>query len=90
MARVDIYISSTILDRRGGLAIDTDSVGDALMKIVGRFGGKLKIDFFDDKGRLNKFIEVFVNGKNIDLLDGLQTKLLDGDRVNIMRVVSGG
>jgi len=50
----------------------------------------LKGRIFDEGGKLNKFLDIFVNGRNINLLNGIDTELRDGERATVLRVVSGG
>jgi len=90
MASVKVKLSTTILDRRSEADIEADRVVDALRKVAERFEGRVKGRIFDDEGGLDKFLDVFVNGRNIDLLSGLDTVLRDGDNITVLRAVSGG
>jgi len=90
MASVKVQLSTAILDKKHEVDIEADHVKDALWKVTERFSGKMKGRIFDDEGRFSKFLEVFVNGRNINLLAGLDTVLRDGDRITILRAVSGG
>ncbi|MGQ9514082.1 MAG: hypothetical protein ACUVTL_03390 [Thermoproteota archaeon] len=89
MAKVNIRILTTILDQKGKVALEADSIEDALKKIVEKLSRNLKIEIIDEQGRSCEFIDI-VNGKNVDLLNGLKTRARDGDRNDIIRVVSGG
>lgn len=42
------------------------------------------------KGRLNDVVTILKNGKNINLLDGLDTEVEDGDVINVMHPNVGG
>ncbi len=44
----------------------------------------------DEKGNLRRFINFFVNDKDIRFLDGEQTELKDGDVVSIIPAIAGG
>lgn len=90
MAIVKVKLSTTILKKGSEADIEADHVKDALWKVVERFDGKIKGSIFDDEGRLNKFLDIFVNGRNINLLNGLDTVLRDGDSITVLRAVSGG
>lgn len=46
--------------------------------------------FVFPKGRLNDVVTILKNGKNISLLDGLDTVVEDGDVVNVMHLNVGG
>ena len=90
MARVKVKLSTAILDKRSEVDIEADHVKDALWEVTERFSGKIKGRIFDDEGTFNKFLDVFVNGRNIHLLAGLDTVLRDGDSITVLRAVSGG
>jgi molybdopterin synthase sulfur carrier subunit len=44
----------------------------------------------DESGQLRRFVNVFVNGKNVRDTDGLQTPLAPGDEVGIIPAMAGG
>jgi len=90
MAIVKVRLSTTILEKRSEVDIEAGYVKDALRKITELFDGKIKGRIFDEKGGLNKFLDIFVNGRNVNLLNGLDTVLRDGDSITVLRVVSGG
>jgi len=90
MATVKVKLSTTILERGSEVDIKADRVKDALWKVTERFNGKIKGRIFDDEGRLNRFLDIFINGRNINLLNGPDTSLRDGDIITILRAVSGG
>jgi len=90
MASIKVKLSTTILDRRSEADIEADRVADALRKVTERFKGRVKGRILDEEGGLNKFLDVFVNGRNINLLNGLDTVLRDGDNITVLRAVSGG
>jgi len=45
---------------------------------------------YDDKGKLRRFINFYVNNEDIRFLDGTDTSLKDGDEVSIVPAVAGG
>lgn len=45
---------------------------------------------FDPSGDLKPYIKVLKNGRNIEFLDGLDTRLADGDVLSIFPPVGGG
>jgi molybdopterin synthase sulfur carrier subunit len=44
----------------------------------------------DDEGGLRKFVNVFVDDDDVRYLDGLDTKVPDGQTVSIIPAVAGG
>ena len=45
---------------------------------------------FDETGDLRKFVNVFVADDDVRYLDGLDTKVPDGETVSIIPAVAGG
>ena len=45
---------------------------------------------FDDSGALRKFVNVFVADDDVRYLDGVDTKVPDGETVSIIPAVAGG
>lgn len=51
---------------------------------------KLKFHVFDGNGDLRRYINLFVNDVNIKELDGVDTKVGEGDVVRILAAAAGG
>ncbi|MGW2819405.1 MoaD/ThiS family protein [Streptomyces sp. NPDC001443] len=43
-----------------------------------------------DGGELRRFVNVYLNDEDVRFLDGINTKLADGDNVTILPAVAGG
>ncbi|MER5985331.1 MoaD/ThiS family protein [Streptomyces sp. NPDC001787] len=43
-----------------------------------------------DGGELRRFVNVYLNDEDVRFLDGIETKLSDGDNVTILPAVAGG
>ncbi|MET8553664.1 MoaD/ThiS family protein [Streptomyces sp. NPDC004959] len=43
-----------------------------------------------DGGKLRRFVNVYLNDEDVRFLDGISTKLSDGDSVTILPAVAGG
>lgn len=43
-----------------------------------------------DNGELRRFVNVYLNDEDVRFLDGISTKLTDGDNVTILPAVAGG
>lgn len=64
-----------------------NSVLNALMK---QFGESLRRELLDSAGKVKAVYSIFVNGRNIVLMSGLNTKLEENDTVSILPLVDGG
>lgn len=43
-----------------------------------------------DGGQLRRFVNVYLNDEDVRFVDGIETKLSDGDTVTILPAVAGG
>jgi sulfur-carrier protein len=64
------------------------TVGDAVAQLEGKHPGT-KERLLDEKG-VRKFINIYVGEEDIRFLEGLQTKLKDGDQISIVPAIAGG
>jgi len=74
---------------QGEVKVEGGTVGavlTALDEAHPGFRGRL----FDDSGQLRRFVNVFVADEDIRFLDGLDTKVTDGQTVSIVPAVAGG
>jgi molybdopterin synthase sulfur carrier subunit len=65
------------------------TVGEVLQELARRHE-KLRGRLFDDKGDLNRFVNVFLNDEDIRFLQGLDSKVKDGDGVKLVPAIAGG
>ncbi len=71
--------------------VNGETVNDLLAALIRRYGAQFEKRVIDEKtGKLRRFINVFVNGRDIRNLQGLGTKLKDGDEVRLIPTVAGG
>ena len=71
------------------LQVDASTVQEVLQKLDALFPG-LKAFILDESSELRRYVNVFVNGKDIRSGDGITTKLKEGDQVRIVPAVAGG
>jgi molybdopterin synthase sulfur carrier subunit len=64
------------------------TVGDAVTQLEAKHPG-IKDRLLDEKG-VRKFINIYVGEEDIRFLDGLQTKLKDGEQISIVPAIAGG
>jgi sulfur-carrier protein len=52
--------------------------------------GDVRERMFESDGRVRPYINIFVGSKNIESLDGLNTKLCQGDSISLLLSRAGG
>ncbi len=93
MASVRVKFFATVREVAGerSVEVDAENIRDLLDRLRERFGRKFEETVFDDDtGELKRFYSCMVNGKRIELLDGYDTSLADGDVVALFPPVGGG
>ncbi len=71
------------------VSADGASVGDVLEGLAASHPDT-RGQLFDERGQLNRFVNVYLNDEDVRFLDGISTKLADGDSVTILPAVAGG
>jgi len=88
----NVRIPTQLRELSGGtseVSVDGDTVGDVLASLDAAHPG-FKNRLFDDSGKLRRFVNVFVADEDVRFLDGLDTKVTEGQTVSIVPAVAGG
>jgi sulfur-carrier protein len=64
-------------------------VGEVLRGLTDQHPGT-ESQLFDAEGGLNRYVNVYLNDEDVRVLDGLGTKVSDGDTVVILPAMAGG
>jgi MoaD family protein len=70
-------------------SLEAENVDELLQALEGRYPGILS-RLCDEKGKLRRFLNIYVNKEDIRFLDHQATSLRDGDEVSIVPAVAGG
>jgi molybdopterin converting factor small subunit len=76
-------------DGQSSVSVDGATVGDVFSTLVEKYPG-LRDNLLDAAGGMHKFVNVYKDDDDIRYLDGLDTKLADGDVLTILPAVAGG
>lgn len=66
-----------------------DTIAECFDSLEKQFAG-VKVKLCNSAGQPRRFFAVYVNGEDINYLDGVATTLQDGDEVTIIQAVAGG
>jgi len=66
------------------------TVEELLTLLSEKYGKKFREYVYTKKGKVKDFLSFLVNGKNINVLQGFDTKLEQGDIIAILPPVGGG
>jgi molybdopterin synthase sulfur carrier subunit len=89
MARVRVKLFANFREAaEKEVEMEAESVGELVTLLVKKFR-KLEDLMFED-GKLRSYVHIMINGRHINHLEGLETRLKDEDTVAIFPPVSGG
>lgn len=83
-------IVSRLIGGRREVEVEASNVEEAFKKLAEDLGEKFKEAVFDHNGNIRRTLNVFLNGKNIRLMNVQELKLKDGDEISIVPAVGGG
>ncbi len=69
--------------------LSAPTLNELLEKLCDHYGSRFRKEVFVN-GNLSKDVMILVNGKAIDHLDGINTKLSENDEVSIFPRIAGG
>ena len=89
---VTVRVPTTLRTLTAGaseVAVEGSTVAEALDNLEAAHPG-FKQRLLDDAGGLRRFVNVFVADDDVRFLEGLDTKVPDGETVSIIPAVAGG
>jgi molybdopterin synthase sulfur carrier subunit len=93
MANVMLKLVATFSEDVGLTQIDysnVNTVGEMIDQFMNKHKKKIRKSFVDSQGNLETHAIILVNGRNHLFLDGLNTKLKDGDEIVLSPPLVGG
>lgn len=89
---VTVSVAATLrsfTNRSAKIELESGSVETVLNALIEEYP-EIGSALFDEERRLRPFVNVYVNDKNIDAAEGLQTKADNGDEILLLPVIAGG
>jgi len=89
---IEVYIPSPfrrLTANREYVAVEGDSVAQVLAALNERYPGFEHL-VFDDQGAIPAHINIYVNNQEIHDLDGVATRVNDGDQIAVIPALAGG
>jgi MoaD family protein len=89
---VDVKIPTVLRKHTGGEA-QVVAAGATIRELIEDIAGRypeFREKVLSGEGELHRFINVYANDEDVRYLEGLDTKVADGDTVSILPAVAGG
>jgi MoaD family protein len=83
----------TVLRKHTDGAAQIEATGSTIRDLIDDLGGRFpdfKGQVVGPNGELHRFINVYANDEDVRYLQGMDTKVADGDIVSILPAVAGG
>jgi molybdopterin synthase sulfur carrier subunit len=71
------------------IEVDGATIGDAVQALVGRHPG-LASQLLTPDGELHRFVNVYLNGRDVRYLAGLATPVEARDEIRLLPAIAGG
>ncbi|MEM2211476.1 MAG: MoaD family protein [Nitrososphaerales archaeon] len=93
MARIKVSLPSIFSQYTSGeriIEINANTLNELINILIEKYGEEFKKRILESNDKLNRFINIYINGRNSRLIGGLMAILKDGDRIDILPAVAGG
>jgi molybdopterin synthase sulfur carrier subunit len=94
---IRVKFFATLRDATGKREVEIDAQGEGMdilnlmCFLFGKLGDDFKRAVLDpETGNIRRYIKIMVNGRDIELLNGLKTLVRDGDIVQVFPPIGGG
>lgn len=79
----------TLTSGKSEVFVEGSTVKEVLANLEAEYPG-MKERFYDEEGKLRRFINIYVNSEDIRFLEGESTPVKDGDELSIVPAIAGG
>jgi molybdopterin synthase sulfur carrier subunit len=76
-------------DGERAIEVDGSTIGDAVQSLVGRHPA-LAEQLLTPEGDLHRFVNVYLNGRDVRYLAGLDTPIEARDEIRLLPAIAGG
>jgi len=92
MSNIKVSFFGTLVKITGERTTDIKAltIRDVINLLIARYGEEFRNAIYNEDGKLKRFINIYINGRDIRFLDYLDTKLSNGDEVSIIPAIGGG
>ncbi len=92
MSKVNVQLSGTLAQAAGtkNEEVEAATVRQLIEGLIAVHGKDFRGKLLDEAGTPRRFVNIYVDGKDIRFLDRLETKLAGGAKVSLIPAVAGG
>lgn len=71
------------------IELDSGTMGELVAQLDASYPG-IKERLVDEEGELHYYVNIYLNGEDVQFLQGLDTSTKSGDEISIVPAVAGG
>ncbi|MCP8304264.1 MAG: MoaD family protein [archaeon] len=92
MSKVKTVLYGALVNLTGEkeVEVEASTLREVIDGLTARWGDRFKAKLLDATGNIRRFINIYVDGKDVRFLNYFDTVLKDEDEVSIIPAVSGG
>ena len=79
-----------ITHQEKSVCLSATTVREAFTQLTSRYGEPFKRKLLDNSGQPKRFLNIYLNGKNITFIDNFESQLQEKDELTILPSVTGG
>jgi molybdopterin synthase sulfur carrier subunit len=83
-------ILQSITRQEKAITLSATTVCEVFTQLISRYGEPFRRKLLDPSGHPKRFLNIYLNGKNIRFIDNLESQLHDNDELTILPSVTGG
>jgi MoaD family protein len=89
----EVKLLATLRDVHGSSRLEvpfTTGTTREMIAAIGEASPAVAREMLNEDGTLSGLVHIFVNGRNIEWLDGLDTEIKEGDQLTLIPPTAGG
>jgi molybdopterin converting factor small subunit len=90
---VTIIFPSILLNitrQEKSVTLSATTVREAFTQLISRYGEPFQQKLLDPSGHPKRFLNIYLNGKNINFINNFESHLQDNDELTILPSITGG
>lgn len=89
MVKIRFFEPLASLMKTKTLSYEAETVGELFGKLVKEYP-VMQDKLYDEKGEFKKFLKIYIGKEDINLVEGLETKLEEDSEIKILYAIAGG
>jgi len=70
--------------------VSAGTLGEVLDRLIEKYGEPFREIVFEESGKINRYLNFYIKGRNISNPRNMETRMMDGDEVAILIIIGGG